>query len=157
MPKIIEIPNEHLFEGVRDLIQQGHTVTIRVKGGSMMPLLHDGRDSVVLAPCTKPRRGLVVLAEISPGNYVLHRIIHIDENRITLMGDGNLSGVERCTTANIIGVAIKIIRNEKEIPLKGRWWNIYSSFWLHLLPIRRILLSIYRRSYNLSKSKTSSE
>lgn len=145
MSRCITLPNDLLLGEVKKLIAQGHSVTLRVRGNSMMPLLHDNRDSVILAPFSSIQKGELVLAEIKQGVYVLHRIIKIDNQKITLMGDGNISGTEQCQISNIAGVAIEIIRNGKKKSLCGTWWNLYSSIWLALLPIRRYLLGIYRR------------
>lgn len=145
MNRCVTLPNDLLLGEVKDLIAQGHSVTLRVRGNSMMPLLHDNKDSVILTPYSNPQKGELVLAEIKHGVYVLHRIIKIDGQRITLMGDGNISGTEQCLIRNIAGIATEIIRNGKNKPLRGTWWNLYSKTWLTLCPIRRYLLGIYRR------------
>jgi hypothetical protein len=54
--------------------------------------------------------GDAVLAEISAGHFVLHRIIDIDGDAITLMGDGNVRGTEHCTTEDVCGVVTEYLR-----------------------------------------------
>ena len=129
--RTVEIPNDILLSHVRQLIAEGHTVTIRVKGISMRPCLENGRDSVVLAEC-------------SPGRYVLHRVIKIKGDHLTLMGDGNLKETERCRAADVAGVVIALLRGGKRVDCRSRKWKIYSGIWLSLRPGRRILLAIYR-------------
>ena len=74
------------------------------------------------------------------GRYVLHRCIRKDGNRLTLMGDGNLVGTESCTTDDVLGTVVGIIRNGKEHkPGDGRLWRG------PLKPFRRYILAIYRR------------
>ena len=86
----ITIANEILLEEVRRLLMKGNNVTIRAKGNSMLPFITGGKDRVTLAPSKELRTGDIVLAEITPGHYVLHRIVSLDGDSVTLMGDGNL-------------------------------------------------------------------
>lgn len=140
-----EVPNEVLLDHVRRLVAEGHTATIRVKGHSMRPLLEGGRDQVSLAPYDALKRGDVVLAEIAPRGYVLHRIIRIEGECLTLMGDGNVRGVETCNRENVVAVATTIIRNGKRITIAGRGQRMYAFLWDVFRPARRGLLSIYGR------------
>ena len=88
------IPNEQLFAVVTEVLREGHTAVIWVKGYSMRPFLEHERDRVKLAAPGQVKVGDAVLAQIAPGRYVLHRILNMDDDRITLQGDGNLVGVE---------------------------------------------------------------
>lgn len=62
-----KIPNELFFSRVEAEIAGGHPVKFRLKGWSMFPLLCDGRDEVVLYPCTEDelRPMDVVLSDIT--------------------------------------------------------------------------------------------
>jgi hypothetical protein len=90
--------------------------------------------------------GDAVLAEIAPRQYVLHRIIDISGDHVTLRGDGNLN-VEHCLTGDVKATAIGFYRKgrEKLDSTKGRKWRVYSYVWTRLFPIRRYLLAFYRR------------
>lgn len=139
-----EIPNDVLLGLARKMIQEGHTVTINVKGYSMRPFLEHLRDKVLLEAITEPHVGDAVLAEISPGTYVLHRIIALEGDCVTLMGDGNVRGTEQCMRADLVGVVARYIRPERTIladdpVLKGR-----IRLWRRLLPVRRYLLFLYK-------------
>lgn len=135
-------------EAVR-LVNDGVSVTFPVKGRSMIPFIIGGRDSVVLQKPENLEPGLVVLAEISPGHYVLHRIIDIDEDngRITLMGDGNVRGTELCTPATVLAVATHVVDGkERRSPLYSPAQKRRARRWRRLLPVRRYLLAIMRRT-----------
>ena len=143
----VEISNDILLSSVRRLIEEGHTATIRVKGVSMRPFLEDGRDSVVLAAADTLKKGDVVLAEIARGQYVLHRIIKMDGTALTLMGDGNPKGTEKCRIVDVAGIAIALIRKGKTVECDSCKWRVYSKIWPALRPLRRYLLFIYRRLF----------
>ena len=122
------------------------SVTFVVYGYSMHPFLHNGRDKVVLTPPEPPRTGQVVLAEVEPKRYALHRIIKIEGDTITMQGDGNpLWMTEQFTADKIIGTASAFIRKGRKISTQSRTWRYYSAFWHATRPLRRVLLSIYRR------------
>jgi len=127
------------------LLEEGHTVTLKLHGRSMRPFLEDNRDKALLAKASNPKVGDVVLAEIETGVYVLHRIIGLSNNHVTLRGDGNLSE-EHCMTKDIKGYAIGFYRKGRTTIDKtdGMKWLLYSQFWTYAFPIRRYLLAIYR-------------
>lgn len=141
------IPNDVLIPEIKRFIDEGRTAIFRVRGNSMRLFLKDGRDKVVLAPCQEAEVHDVVLAEITPGHYVLHRIIKKEGHRIILKGDGNVYGTEECTIHDIVGIATGFIRKGRSTidSVEGCKWRIYSTLWLILSPVRRYILGICRR------------
>ena len=139
--KTIQMANALLLPEVVRLLEEGHTVTLPLRGYSMRPFLEDGRDKALLRKPTKIEVGDAALAEISPGHFVLHRIVSISGNTVILRGDGNL-GIEKCRLADIRATAIGFYRKGREVldSTNGRKWRIYSWWWTRLLPLRRYLL-----------------
>lgn len=144
--KSIALPNAILIPEIKKAIDEGHTATFRVRGFSMRLFLEDRRDKVVLAPYKEVKVGDVVLAEIKKDIYVLHRVIKKEGEHLTLMGDGNIYGTEKCLCSNVIGVVTAFYRKgrEKADLVEGKKWRIYSFCWLKLRPIRRYILAFYR-------------
>ena len=134
------IPNEILLGEVTSLLAEGQEVVLLTKGGSMMPFLRSERDSVALRKLEKVEVGDIVLAHLGGGRYVLHRIIAIDGEKVTLMGDGNIKGTESCLKSDISGTVVRILKasGKEYVPGKGRWWRA-------LKPFRRYILGVYRR------------
>ncbi len=104
--------DKEIIEEVLRLIDAGVSVTLPVTGRSMLPFIVGGRDSVILQKPVKPKKGEVVLAWVEGCRYVVHRIVHIEGDRITLMGDGNLAGVEHCTLSDVKAVATNMVRGD---------------------------------------------
>ena len=144
--KKIQFPNEVLLPMVVEDLEAGKTVTLNLRGFSMRPFLENDRDKALLTFATHPEVGDAVLAEISPKKWVLHRIIAIDGDNVTLRGDGNL-GEEHCKISDVKGKAIGFYRKgrSKMDRTDGKKWKVYSWFWTRLYPIRRYLLAFYRR------------
>lgn len=142
----IKVKNAVLFPQIIALLEEGHTVNLKLRGYSMRPFLEDKRDTAVMKKATEVVLGEPVLAELTAGTYVLHRIVGIDGDRITLLGDGNLT-VEHCRKCDIKAQVIGFYRKGRQAldATDGRKWRTYSWIWMHLRPIRRYLLGIYRR------------
>jgi hypothetical protein len=143
MQKIV-IANHTLVTEISRLVNEGTQVTFVPKGSSMHPFIRGGIDSVVLIKDDDIKPLDIVLAKVG-GSYVLHRVLTTDEDRITLMGDGNLSGKEHCFRKDILAKVINIIKDGKQIDCTGKTHKIKAMIWKSLFPIRRYLLAIYRR------------
>ncbi len=143
---VVKMANSVLLPEIVRLLNEGHTVTLRLRGFSMRPFLEDGRDKALLTKAVSPKVGDPVLAEIEPKHFVLHRIISIQGDNVVLRGDGNL-GVEHCKLGDVKGAVIGFYRKgrSKLDRTDGKKWRTYSWVWTHLYPIRRYLLAFYRR------------
>ena len=131
-------------EAIR-LVREGVNVTLPVKGLSMLPFIIGGKESVILHRPGLIDVGDVVLAWVDGCRYVVHRIIHIDGDRITLMGDGNLT-TEHCALGDIKARVTHVVSaDNKERDLHNRWRMHAAKLWYWLRPVRRYLLAIYRR------------
>lgn len=100
----------------------------------------------VRRPLGEYRKGMIVLARTLDQRVVLHRVISIGKEYIDLMGDGNLSGKERCRRSDIVAIAESVIASDGEhigLYTKKRmceWWA-----WHTLRPIRKWLLIIIKQ------------
>lgn len=151
----IELPNDIFLGEVKRLIAEGKDATLRVRGYSMRPFLEDRRDKIVLTRLARtPQVGDAVLAEIAPGKYVYHRIIRIENETITLKGDGNVRGTEQCHINHIVAATKLFIRKDKPYSPDGKAWRCYSALWPRWPLARRVLLAIHRR---LPKTKTTNK
>ena len=139
-----ELPNDAWLGEVSQMLREDKPYAIYVKGYSMRPFIEFGRDKVKLATAASCQVGDAVLAEIAKGHYVLHRIIKTEGDKITLQGDGNVRGVEYCTTADIRGVVTEYIRPNRTLSADDEALKRKIRLWRCLRPIRRYLLFIYK-------------
>lgn len=150
-PKKIVLPNAVMLGEVSRLLEEGHSVIIMTKGGSMSPFIRGERDSVELEKMPEVNVGDIVLCTIAPGHYVLHRVNAIDGNRLRLKGDGNLDATERCTLDDVCGTVTAILRRgEKRIDCNTKRFKRASSRWVSAPRIvRKYFLGFYRRIHFL--------
>lgn len=137
--------NNEIIPEIERLIKEGSEVVFVPKGYSMSPFIRGGVDSVLMAKAESIGKGDIILALTEQGSYVLHRVEKVEGDVLTLMGDGNLAGKERCRRKNVVGKAIKIIKKDREIDCQSASHLRRAELWRRLLPIRRYLLAIYRR------------
>lgn len=133
------VPNDVLLGEVAAVLQEGREAILTPTGNSMLPFIRSGKDRVLLRKQDRYAVGDIVLAHFG-GRYVLHRIVALDGDAVTLMGDGNLRGQEKGRADEIVGTVAAVIRPDgrRRAPGKGRVWRA-------LKPVRRYLLAIYRR------------
>ena len=126
--------NREMFSVVRDLLLEGSPVKVAVKGQSMLPFFISGA-KVSLRPIRPEdfRKYNVVLADTGH-NFVIHRIIALDGDRVTLLGDGNIYGTESMTRDKVYGI---IDCSHTHL--------FFARIWLWLRPVRRYPLAILRR------------
>lgn len=129
------IDNRTAFSNACDLLLAGESLTIRVKGQSMLPFFQSG-SSVLIRPIQESdfKKGRVVLAETDNGMFVIHRIYRVEGDMITLLGDGNLKGTEQMPRNKVYG-AIDC----------GALHLALALLWQWIRPLRRFPLAILRR------------
>ena len=132
-------------EAIR-LVDEGLSVTFPVKGRSMLPFIIGGQESVILARPTGVKVGDVVLAFVEGRRYVVHRIIAMDGQQVTLMGDGNIAGTEHCLVGDVKALATHVVDAKgRQHPLYSPWRQRGARLWKLLRPVRRYILAIYNR------------
>ena len=140
------ITDERILEEAIRLVREGVSVTLPVNGNSMLPFIIGGRESVILKRAGLVDVGDVVLAWVEGCRYVVHRIIRVDGKHITLMGDGNIVGTERCTVGDIKAIVTHVVdANGKIHDINNKWRRRAAKVWFWIRPIRRYILAIYRR------------
>ena len=140
------ITDEQIIEEAIRLVEDGVSVTFPVNGNSMLPFIIGGKESVILQKPELPKVGDVVLAWVEKCRYVVHRIIRIDGDHVTLMGDGNLVGTEHCLFGDIKARVTHVVgADEKPRDLYRPWRRCAARLWWYLRPVRSYLLAIYSR------------
>lgn len=134
MARTLIISNRELFTIVRDTLLEGKTVRVSVKGESMLPFFRSG-STITLRPAKAEdiRKYAVVMADAGD-SFVVHRIIEVGEEYVTLLGDGNYNGTERVAREKIYGVVDCSATH-----------LFFAKIWLWLRPVRRYPLAIFRR------------
>lgn len=141
------VPDDQIIHEAVRLVNEGLAVTLLVKGRSMLPFILGGRESVVLKKPENVREGDVVLARIDGKRHVLHRVMAVSPGRVVLMGDGNIRGQEVCRPEDVLARADEVVGEDgRHRRLDSPAQRRKARLWRRLLPLRRYLLFIYKRT-----------
>lgn len=134
------IDSDDYFTIVSAFLDEGKDVLFTPKGESMLPFIKGGRDSVLLTRLGRSLEvGDIVLVKVG-GKYIMHRVFALEGESLTLMGDGNIFGKEKCSLKNVIGLVTEIHKENGKILKPGK-----ARLWRYLRPFRKYILAIYKR------------
>lgn len=123
----------------------GYTL-FEVSSGSMQPTLEI--NDVVLVKITKDNLNKDdIITYVSDDAIITHRIVFIDENRITVKGDNNNVADTIITTDNVVGKVVKIY------PHLGVWKKVIMDPKILIAIFVTLLLFDFALSYNIKDNK----
>ena len=128
---------EQLMPLIRECLAAGKTVKFSPKGTSMLPMLRQGIDCVVLsAPKGKLKKYDLPLYQRDNGQYVLHRVVRVEEC-YTCVGDNQFELERNLRHDQVIAVMTAFTRNKKHYCAENVWYQLYCRVWHYSRPVRR--------------------
>lgn len=138
---------DEVMELIREKLDAGGNVTFTPNGTSMLPMLRDGEDVVVLS---KPKGRLhlfdVALYRRDNGQYVLHRVLDFGyDGSYVMCGDNQFTKEKGIRDDQIIAVMTSFCR--KGVPYMPSYYRyrIYVNFWYYTRLPRRVFRAVKRR------------
>lgn len=123
----------------RECLAAGQSVTFSPKGTSMLPMLHQGRDTVELSPLPeKLKKYDLPLYQRDNGQYVLHRIVKVGE-AYTCIGDNQFQLEYPVRHDQMIGLVTAFTRDGKKISVTNFRYKAYCRYWHWTRKIRRLI------------------
>lgn len=145
MMKTIELPMEDLAGIISLQMEHGGSATIKVKGSSMMPMLHHRISTVrLMAPEKPPKKGDVILYRRENGRYVLHRIVAVKSTEGFLCCGDNCRETEIVLPEQILGVVCAFTRKGSEHTVEELPYRCYTWLMVHSMPVRGMLIKLRR-------------
>lgn len=121
----------------RERLAAGQQVRFSPMGTSMLPMLREGRDSVVLSPPPKKLRPFdLALYRRDSGAYVLHRITAVGQT-YTCMGDNQFVSEHGLRHDQIIALVAGFRRNGRDHSVTEPGYRLYCFLWHYSRPLRR--------------------
>ena len=141
----ITVPVESLMEIIRLQLATGGKANLVVTGSSMLPMLREHRDSVILVPAEeKLRVGDIALYEPREGKYILHRVMKLTPEGYLFCGD-NQAIYEPVADDKIIARVDGFIRKGKQRSMSFWGYRIYRLIWVRLFFLRKYYIRLRRR------------
>ena len=111
------------------------------KGDSMMPLIKQNRDLLIIKPVHgRLKKYDVPLYKRDSGQYVLHRILKVRKKDYVICGDNRWVKEYGIRDRHIIGVLTAVVRNGKEISVNDWKYRLYVHLWCDFFPVRELVL-----------------
>ena len=126
-----------------DIIAKYGFYSAPVHGTRMYPLLIDHKDSVYITFPTKLKKYDVVLFRRNTNQLVLHRILKINGNKVTMCGDNEFRK-EIINKSQIIGKMSEFSHNSKITKVTSLKFKFYSRFFCFSFPTKKFLFFIIR-------------
>ena len=138
------LPPEILMDKLIGLLEETESVPLVISGGSMVPFLVHGRDSVYLSKVTAPlKRGDMLLYRRDNGRYILHRIWRIEKESFTMVGDAQTVLEPGIRPDQVLARVTAVRRKGKLLRSGSFWWEFFEKVWIRIVPLRRALMSAY--------------
>lgn len=129
---------EELMPLIRENLSQGRSVRFSPRGTSMLPMLRQGIDQVILSPVMgKLRRFDLPFYQRDNGQYVLHRIVKVGDT-YTCMGDNQFVKEQGVRPDQIIAVATGFVRGDREHSVEEFSHKCYCRLWYYSRHLRHI-------------------
>ena len=144
-PTLREVDIDEYLPVLIDIINTGEDVSLLISGNSMLPFLIDKRDTIIISkPDGNFYKGQMVFYQRVNGQYIMHRIHHIDKDgHLYLVGDAQTIIEGPIMSKQVFGVIHKVRRKGKLISHGDFWWNFFEYVWIRIVPVRRLCLKIY--------------
>lgn len=150
MDKILKI--EDMIPIITEVVNSGSEFRMVTAGISMLPLLRDRKDTVVLVKAEKPLKKYdIPLYRRNDGQFVLHRIVAVKNGEYTMCGDHQIDVEHGITDNNIYAVVKAVERNGKYISCNDSGYKLYSFLRVHTRVLRKISYKVY---YKLKRVKS---
>ncbi len=109
-------------------------VMMPIQGTSMLPLLRQGKDLVLIERKKENHRyeegDVILYRRVEKNQYVLHRIIHVGADDYILLGDNCFSKEYGIRDENILGIMTGFVRSGRYHSVQEKGYEWYREFML---------------------------
>lgn len=130
------------------ILEKGFYVT-RPKGTSMFPLLMDNRNEICIVKADEIKKYDVPLYKRESGEYVLHRIIDINDDGYVCCGDNQWVPEYGVKREQIIGKLDSWYKGDKKHTVRDASYLRYVKFWCKSLGLRHFILWFCHKYWRL--------
>ena len=139
-----------IWDVMQEQIEYGGEVKFSPKGISMLPLIKEGRDSVILKKAPdKLKKYDVALYRRANGDFILHRVVGLNNDGYIMCGDNQYVYENSITNDNILAVMTGLWQGDKYISVTDDEYISYSKKIVRRQYFRHIILIIKARIKNL--------
>lgn len=140
----VTVDAREMGAAVSQILAEGGSFVLTVTGNSMRPTLVPQRDQVCLTAPDKLRKGDIVFFRRRSGEYILHRILQVGPEGLTVNGDSQ-DWTETIQPDQVIGVVSRICRDGKWRDMDSVPVRLYGLLWPATRTLRPGLLQLKQK------------
>ena len=131
-----EIELKDLLPLMEERFSSGGNVRFSPRGISMLPMLRQGVDCVILSPAPeKLHKYDIPFYRREDGKFILHRVVKVDDT-YTCIGDNHFVLEQGVRQDQVIAVVSGFTRGEKEYKVSDLRYQLYCRIWHYSRPVR---------------------
>ncbi len=135
------------------LAQNGRLIYTN-KGDSMMPLIKQDRDLLVIKPVNgRLKKYDVPLYRRDSGQYVLHRILKVRKDDYVICGDNRWSKEYGISDRHIIGVLTAVVRDGRVVSFESWKYKLYVHLWCDFFLVRALITHVISKLKRMKRKK----
>lgn len=123
---------------IEDVLKEDGVFVSTSVGVSMLPLLRNRRDTIIIMPYEGRLKKYDVPLYKRGSDYILHRIVEVKPDSYVICGDNCIQKEYGITDGQILGVLTGLYRGSKKINMDGIGYKVYVRVWCALYPVRKI-------------------
>ncbi len=134
------------IEVIEEVLASGGEFRMYPKGTSMLPLIVQKKDSVVLKRNfdVPAKRHDIAFYRRDNGQFVLHRVMKIcDDGTYAMCGDNQLALEKGIRAEQIIAYVDTVYSDKDKVKTKGLKYSFYLFLWTKM-PVRRVCFFLRR-------------
>lgn len=118
---------DDLFPIIDEVISSGGEFRLFPRGVSMLPLLRQGKDSVVLVSPDNVAENDMMLYKRDDGHFILHRVIEIKDGEYIMCGDNQYALEHGITKAHLLAKVAYFYHDDTKVPLDNEEYLRYVN------------------------------
>ena len=131
---------------LKELTEEGREVSMLIAGSSMSPFLIHERDMIYFKkPDRELKKGDMVFFQRRSGQFIMHRIWKVRPEGYYIVGDAQTQIEGPVERDQIFARITKVRRKGKWLEPGDFWWEFFEHVWLHMIPLRHVLMRWYAK------------
>ena len=143
-----------MINNIEEVLKTENIAISGFEGTSMMPMLRQGKDRVVITKCErKLKLHDVPLYKSKDNKYVLHRIIKVKPDGYVIRGDNLYNNEYNVADSDIIGVLKAFYRGDKLVDCRNKGYRLYIWYIRLSYPLRYLWFMVAKPKLWVLKQK----
>lgn len=141
----IEVDTREYVAVLKEMMEDGHEVSMTVVGTSMEPFLLHNRDKIYFRKPEGPiKKGDMVFYQRTTGAYVMHRVMKVKKQQYYMAGDHQTFLEGPIAEKQIFAKVVSVERAGAWLTEEDKRWKFYAGWWRRLFWIRKVVNKLKR-------------